>query len=163
LISNAQHIQFRSEKDVLNRKVLVVDDEYLVSLTASLELNMAGYETKTAGNGRQALEMILGATEGEDQVPFDLLLTDINMPVMSGLDLLSELRNREIKIPVVLMTGRPEHCRQLPISSGQYGFLEKPFSPYQLVDEVGRAFKTHDQESTCLRYQKYGEDHDSLR
>jgi len=97
-----------------------------------------------AGNGRHALDMILSALEGEDQVPFDLLLTDINMPVMSGLELLAELQEREINIPVIVMTGDPENHKDLPASSGRFGFLEKPFTPWQLVDEVRGAFKIND-------------------
>jgi CheY-like chemotaxis protein len=143
MITKALQINMDREEQIINRKVLVVDNEFIVGIAASLELNRAGYETRTASNGRQALEMILGAMEGENQVPFDLLLTDINMPVMSGLELLAELRKREINIPVVIMTGNASDCQDLRASSGRLSFLKKPFSTVQLIDEVKNILAKH--------------------
>ena len=157
MITNTFHTQIRSETETQSRKILVVDDENLLSFAISLELNKAGYETKTAGNGRQALDMILSAMEGEDQVPFDLLLTDINMPVMSGLELLAELQEREINIPVVIMTGNASGYQDQLASSERFGFLEKPFTPYQLVDEVRRALETRDLIMTGVNSRSEGE------
>jgi CheY-like chemotaxis protein len=121
----------------------VVDDQLFVSLAVGLMLKGAGYEFTTASNGRQALELILGAIEDKGQMPFDMVLTDIDMPVMSGVELLAELEKRGITIPVVVMTGNADDYRDLIATSDRVGFLEKPFSSNKLIDEVKNILSKH--------------------
>jgi len=82
----------------MKKRILVVDDERNMLRLAEMMLEKIGYESLQADNAEEALR-ILGGTR------IDLVLTDLKMPTgMSGLDLLMEMRRRELKMPVVIMT-----------------------------------------------------------
>jgi CheY-like chemotaxis protein len=102
------------------RTVLVIDDEQPVREVLSRFLTKAGYEVKVAADGQQALQMV------HSQSPPDLIVLDLNMPVMSGFEVLSALRiNPEwTKIPVVVLTAT------MGYSAGHLqadALLQKPF------------------------------------
>jgi two-component system, sensor histidine kinase and response regulator len=82
------------------KKILVVDDDALVLSILSSLLSESHYEVETAENGKQALVIL------DDS--FDLLLSDLEMPEMSGLELLESLRKSKNNIPVVILTGNQE-------------------------------------------------------
>jgi len=82
------------------KKILVVDDDALVRSILSSLLSESHYEVETAENGRQALAAL------DDS--FDLLLSDLEMPEMNGLELLASLRKSKNSIPVVILTGNQE-------------------------------------------------------
>ena len=82
------------------KKILVVDDDALVLSILSSLLSESHYEVETAENGKQALATL------DDS--FDLLLSDLEMPEMSGLELLESLRKSKNNIPVVILTGNQE-------------------------------------------------------
>lgn len=87
--------------EVIMPSVLVVDDDRELREVLVRSLADAGYHTAEAGNGRQALDRLEGAT-----LP-DAILIDVMMPVMNGVELIKALRNdaRYRRIPVILMTG----------------------------------------------------------
>ncbi len=80
-------------------RILVVDDDPLAGEMAAALLEEAGHECLLAENGVDALEMLTGA-DG-----LGLVVSDMNMPLLSGLDLFQELRERGIGIPFVLLSG----------------------------------------------------------
>lgn len=79
-------------------RIMVVDDDPLAGEMAAAILEDAGHECLRVENGIEALEMLAG-TDG-----VELIVSDMNMPLLSGLDLLQELRERGIAIPFVLLT-----------------------------------------------------------
>jgi two-component system, chemotaxis family, protein-glutamate methylesterase/glutaminase len=81
-------------------RILVVDDSivFRTVIRKVLELEPDVQQVETAPNGRVALEMLAEKT-------FDLMTLDLNMPLVSGLDVLSELRIRNLKIPVIVFAG----------------------------------------------------------
>ena len=109
-------------------KILITEDELHTRNTLSLVLESAGYEVKTADNGKESLNIILKHKKGSD--PFDLLLLDIEMDTLSGLQMLDELKKKEVNLPTIIITGfsdqqtlnkiRGRGCREI---------LIKPFSP----------------------------------
>jgi len=105
-------------------RILVVDDE--VAITDLLEVLLAdiGYEVVIANDGRQALAL------AREQPP-DIVLTDVMMPFMDGLELLRHLRkdSRTSRIPVILMSAASRYSTLTAMANG---FLEKPFD----IDDV---------------------------
>jgi CheY-like chemotaxis protein len=115
------------------RRVLVVDDEPTVCLSLAQALAGEAFEVETARSGEEALARTAG-TE------FALIVCDLMMPGLSGLDLLRSLRGRGDATPVVLITGYPaakaaEQARLL----GAAAFVAKPFTPAEIRAVAAKA------------------------
>lgn len=112
-------------KDV-RKRVLVVDDEQFMVHTLSKILELMGYDTLCAYGGRDAYRIFLAEH-------VDLIVTDLHMPDMSGLELLTAIKSKKPATPVVLVTGYGiENARE---SAGKWhadGFLGKPFKVAEL-------------------------------
>ncbi len=116
--------------------ILVVDDEvdYVELLKRSLEKDDR-YIVSTAYNGREALEII----EKED---LDMMILDLNMPVMDGIQLLTELHNRNIWLPVLILTGRQIDEQDKPYREfGIVEYINKPAPMDKLKIKVGNILK----------------------
>ena len=114
------------------RKVLVVDDEIHIVHVVAIKLRNNGFQVITAANGAEALERVC------EEKP-DIIVTDFQMPVMTGLELVEKLRDDEQTrdIPVIMLTARgfavaDERKEDLQISQ----FLRKPFSPKELLRSI---------------------------
>lgn len=114
------------------KKVLVVDDEIHIVHVVAIKLRNNGYDVTTASNGAEALELAL-------QNKPDIVVTDFQMPVMTGLELIKQLRGNELTkdVPVVMLTARgfaieDEQKEDLKISE----FISKPFSPKELLRNI---------------------------
>jgi CheY-like chemotaxis protein len=117
----------------MSRKhILVADDEYNTLLTMRFILEVADHRVTTAEDGREALDKILKAREGGS--PFDLLITDIQMPGLTGLELLDELSRLKIDMPLLAITGygNRELVMEL-IEKGCDKCLDKPIDDEELV------------------------------
>ncbi len=114
--------------------ILVVDDEpYMIRLLQH-HIERAGYRLVKATNGREALERI------EEDQP-DLIIMDVMMPEINGLEVLAQLRKQEQTkhLPVIIMTANAQRfTREQAEAAGVSAFLTKPFSPTQLMTEVRR-------------------------
>jgi two-component system sensor histidine kinase/response regulator len=107
-------------------RVLVVDDNEINQLVASAILEEAGIDVTTTDDGRRALDE-LGRTA------YDLVLMDLQMPVLDGLAATRELRSRGVRTPVVALTASAsERDRQRCIEAGMNDVLTKPIDPEQL-------------------------------
>jgi len=113
------------------RKVLVVDDEEAIRRVTAALLELSGFEVLVARNGREALEI------ANDQA-IDLVLTDVCMPAMSGLELGATLAERKPALPVVYMSGHMDR-RDLARGSQAGYFVQKPFSLVRLVESLNDA------------------------
>jgi CheY-like chemotaxis protein len=117
-----------------NRRILLVDDDRGLRHVLSELLQEAGHKVATAGDGPEALD-ILG--EGAD---FDLVLLDVGLPSMSGLDVLARVRNLESPPLVIVMTADDTSETLLEAVRRQaYRYLRKPFPPSTIVDVVNEA------------------------
>ncbi len=118
-------------------RVLIVDDEEALARATSRVLTNAGYDITTASNGREAFELLKRAS-------FDAVVSDISMPELDGIQLLRTLRQRDLDVPVILMTGAPDMATALEaIKHGALHYLSKPFDPNELKDVVQRAVRLH--------------------
>ncbi|WP_026841311.1 ATP-binding response regulator [Citrifermentans bremense] len=112
-------------------KILIVDDEADIALILKLQLEDAGYETVRARDGVEALEAVA-------QEPFDLIMLDIKMPRMDGLEVLSRLKGDET--PVVMMTAHgSEDIAVDAMKKGALDYISKPFSTDDMLQKVERA------------------------
>jgi DNA-binding response OmpR family regulator len=115
------------------RRVLVVDDDGALRHAITSLLGQAGYHVEQASDGAEALRKL-------EQQPVDLLLLDIGLPGMSGLDVLAETRARATPPRVVMMTAddTPETLLR-SFREQAYSFIRKPFAPKRIVEVVSDA------------------------
>jgi len=116
-------------------RVLIVDDSSVMRKIVARSLQQAGLDLTQvldAGNGAEALAVVR-------QEKVDLILCDINMPIMDGLEFVKQLSGLENAhgVPVVMITteGSEAHVRQA-LSSGARGYIRKPFTPEQVKEQV---------------------------
>ncbi len=84
------------------KKILVADDEMSIRLLYSEELKEEGYEVYLASNGKEALEVV-------EKVPVDLIILDIKMPEMSGIEVLRKIKEKNPDLPVLLSSAYSEY------------------------------------------------------
>jgi len=115
--------------------VLFIDDDRSVREMVAPTLVDHGYRVLTAANGAEALTLL-----GQHGRELRLVLTDIDMPVMDGLELLGIMRSRFPEVGVVLMSGTLDP-RNTPPPAGTVGFLTKPFRLEELITVIARALE----------------------
>ena len=122
-------------ENMAKEHILVVDDEQNMRNTLAFILETANYHVTTAAEGRSALEEILAAREGAH--PVDLLITDMRLPGLTGLQLIDELNYLKIKIPVLVITAYGDRSLLLELErTGCADYLDKPFDYKELVRRV---------------------------
>ena len=111
------------------RTILVVDDEPKIAALARDYLEHAGYAVVVASNGRAALDAI-------GRLHPDLVVLDLGLPELDGLDVTREIR-RDSTLPIVMLTARDDEVdKLLGLELGADDYLTKPFSPRELVARV---------------------------
>ena len=119
-------------------KILVVDDSPTMRRIVVGQLKQTGYsDIAEAEDGVQALQML-------EADPFDLLLTDWNMPHMNGLELIVEVRQREAlkELPIVVVTTRNSKGDIVAaMREGANNFIVKPFSPKILAEKINKVLQ----------------------
>ncbi len=114
----------------MNEKILIIEDEE--DLVKGLKLNLAdeGYEVDFALNGKEGLEKAL------NEKP-DLILLDIMLPGMNGLEICKELRQKKLDIPILMLTARGEEIdKVIGLEIGADDYISKPFSIRELLARV---------------------------
>lgn len=112
--------------------ILAVDDSATIRQMVSFTLRSAGHTVTDACDGKQALDLIR-------LKHFDLVLTDINMPIIDGLNLTRELRQLPVHrlTPILILTNESSQDRkQEGRKAGATGWLVKPFNPDQLLTTI---------------------------
>jgi len=111
-------------------KVLIVDDSEMVRNFHSYIIKMLGYQTVTAENGAVALEKLLGEE-------YHLLITDINMPIMDGYELIRNVRDNGIEIPIIVISTEEEYrSRFTGVEPGPSLHMVKPTDPEKLISTI---------------------------
>ncbi|MEH0019593.1 MAG: response regulator [Desulfobacter sp.] len=128
-------------------RILVVDDASTMRLLVTRILENAGFETDTAENGEDALEVLNKST-------FDIVITDISMPVMDGLAL-TEKVTRTLSTDVIIMTGKiDQYSYDQVITLGASDYIQKPFTPEEVVLRVRRVLRERRLKEEAIRYHK---------
>jgi putative nucleotidyltransferase with HDIG domain len=116
------------------RHILIVDDEYSICEVLAQFLKKDGYAVSTASSGEEAVEII-----GNRDVA--LIISDIKMPGMSGVDLLKYIKNESLSLPVLMTTGFPTLDTAIEaLKLGAYDYMTKPFHLEEIGEKVRRAF-----------------------
>src|ERR1700759_3203564 len=118
-------------EDHVRGSVLVVDDEPTIAEVVARYLNRAGYRTRVAANGREALDA------AASQRP-DLVVLDLMLPGIDGLEVMRRLRDQDRdRVAVILLTAKSEESdRGIGLRLGADDYVVKPFSPAELVARV---------------------------
>lgn len=115
--------------------ILIVDDDEMVRLTHSALVSSLGYQVLLASDGVEALALL-------DSIPVDLVLSDIVMPGMDGLELLASVRGKYPETDVILSTGYHEKASYAEvIKSGAIDFIKKPIDLAELEAKLARAMR----------------------
>ena len=116
------------------KKIRRVDDSASVRQMVTFALEAAGYQTAQASDGKEALALL-------KTTPVDMIVTDLNMPNLNGIDLIKQVRalpNFKF-VPIVLLTTESEDAKKAEgKAAGATGWIVKPFNPVKLVDAVRR-------------------------
>lgn len=115
-------------------KILAVDDSASMRGMVAFTLRGAGHEVTEAENGQQALDIARGSS-------FELVLADVNMPVLDGIAMVRELRTFDAYkgVPILMLTTESHTERKMEgKAAGATGWLVKPFDPEQLLATVKR-------------------------
>lgn len=114
-------------------RVLVVDDDEMVRRATTRVLVAEGFDVEQAADGRAAIEAL-------ERSKFDVVLSDVCMPNMTGLELLRAIRTRDLELPVILQTGAPDI--EVAMEAKRHGalhYLTKPVDAQRIVMAVMRA------------------------
>ncbi len=114
-------------------QVLLAEDEPHIRRVLTSLLESAGFEVQVARNGREALDHLLS------ERPFDLVLSDLMMPEVTGIELLRAARELPARAgtPIVILTAKGQDVdRREALSLGAADFITKPFSPRKLLTRV---------------------------
>jgi DNA-binding NtrC family response regulator len=117
-------------------RVLLVDDEMNMAKTQAKILQRKGYAVDTASNGREALRLL-------DESDFDVVVTDLKMPVMDGMQLLREMNAKERGCAVIVLTGHGTiESAVEAMQRGAVDYLTKPCNPDELILKVDKLLET---------------------
>jgi two-component system chemotaxis response regulator CheY len=118
----------------VSKTALIVDDSATMREMVSYTLKQAGFEPLTGSNGQEALDKLTGQQ-------MDLIITDLNMPVMDGLSFIKAVRTRdEYKfVPILMLTTESQaEMKAQGKAAGATGWLVKPFNPEMLLQVIGK-------------------------
>ncbi len=114
-------------------RILVIDDESIVRMSCSRALSPEGYEVKAAQSGVEALKIL-------EEEFFDLVLMDLKMPDIDGIEVLKKIKEKWPQTEVIIITGyQTVDTAVKSIKLGAFDYIEKPFTPDALVAAVGNA------------------------
>jgi DNA-binding response OmpR family regulator len=116
-------------------KILVIEDDEMILRTLEFRLGKDGYDIYVARDGNEAMNKLKNDK-------FNLIITDLMMPYVSGLEILSYVKSNLLKIPVVILSGADEENTIMEaFNIGADDFIAKPFSPGELSLRVKRLLK----------------------
>lgn len=112
------------------KKILVVEDEHSIVKLVQFNLEKEGYKVEVAMDGQTALQKV-------NQSPPDLMILDLMLPVLDGLEVCKRLQQEKVSVPILMLTAKSdEFDKVLGLELGADDYLTKPFSPRELVARV---------------------------
>ncbi len=119
----------------MTHKILVAEDEPLMLMTIEAKLKKDGFTVMCVSDGQEAINAL-------DTFLPDLIITDILMPYTSGLEVISVARSKNIKLPIIVLSGIGEEETVMEaFNLGADDFITKPFIPSELTVRVKRLLK----------------------
>lgn len=143
----------------MSKNILVVDDEQSIATLLKYNLEQSGYAVMTAHDGEEGLNKAVSESP-------DLIILDLMLPSMDGIEVCKELRQRKISTPILMLTAKDdEFDKVLGLELGADDYMTKPFSPREVVARVkailrrsqAAAAVKEQSESNEVDYKKVGE------
>ncbi|SFB24776.1 two-component system, OmpR family, alkaline phosphatase synthesis response regulator PhoP [Lentibacillus halodurans] len=133
----------------MGKRILIVDDEASIVTLVKFNVEQAGFETDEAYNGDEAVQK----AENND---YDLIILDLMLPEMDGMEVCRHLRTNKIDTPILMLTAKDEEFdKVLGLELGADDYLTKPFSPKEVVARVKailrRAKKAEESNATTIQ------------
>ena len=123
----------RQEKPQTRVNIIVIDDEAVIREGMRRILAAEGYHAETSADGRTAIEKI-------QEQDFDVVITDLKMPGMDGIEVLQAIKILQPDVPVIIITGYSTVSSAVEaMKSGAFDYIAKPFSPELIIDKVQKA------------------------
>ncbi|WP_042345397.1 response regulator transcription factor [Bacillus massiliigorillae] len=114
----------------MSKKVLVVDDEQSILTLLQYNLEQAGFEVITASDGEEAIEV------AEQEKP-NLIVLDLMLPKLDGIEVCKLLRQRKMNVPILMLTAKDDELDKiLGLELGADDYMTKPFSPREVIARV---------------------------
>ncbi|MGX9135547.1 response regulator [Rummeliibacillus sp. JY-2-4R] len=131
----------------MRKRILVVEDEISIATLLQYNLNQAGYDVITANDGQDGLNKAISEKP-------DLILLDLMLPKLDGMEVCKELRMKKINTPIIMLTAKDEEFdKVLGLELGADDYMTKPFSPREVMARVKAVLRrsrvieeTHDEE-----------------
>jgi DNA-binding NtrC family response regulator len=120
----------------MSEKILIVDDELdMLELLELIILDKTSYRVSTTNNPLEAIQLL-------DENAFDLVITDLRMPAMGGIELIREVRGKYPDLPVIVITayGSSESAEEA-VRAGAYDYITKPFRKEHILISIERAME----------------------
>ncbi|HEY9815235.1 MAG TPA: response regulator transcription factor [Candidatus Obscuribacterales bacterium] len=136
----------KPSQDIRLGRVLVVEDEELIRETIALALNEEGYEVLTAEDGRMAMELTcqFRRSQDSDAEPVDLIILDLMLPSVNGLDLCRLIRHEGNSVPILMLSAKgSETDRVVGLEVGADDYLTKPFGMRELIARCRALLRRH--------------------
>jgi two-component system chemotaxis response regulator CheY len=119
------------------KKILIVDDSESIREVVSFTLENEGYEILSAFDGKDALKHLDGKS-------IDLIITDLHMPNMNGIELIKEVRTMEPykRVPILFLTTESQAAKKMEAKeAGATGWIIKPFVPAKLIAAINKVIR----------------------
>lgn len=140
----------------MSKTILVVEDEVSIATLLKYNLERVGYEVLLAHDGKVGLDMAI------ENSP-DLILLDLMLPTMDGMEVCKELRSQKRNIPIIMLTARDdEFDKVLGLELGADDYMTKPFSPREVIARVKAVLRrfvpvqNQEQDENETNYYQYG-------
>ncbi len=132
----------------MSQRILVVDDEESIVTLLQFNLEKSGYDVMTAMDGANALTL---ATEES----FDLIILDLMIPEIDGLEVCKKLRQQQILTPILMLTAKDDEIdKVLGLELGADDYMTKPFSPREVVARVRAILRRVEQQTIISQQQE---------
>jgi two-component system chemotaxis response regulator CheY len=131
-VLNKEGIEQRA-RSTMSKRIFLVDDSATILMSISNILTKAGFETDKAASGEEALRKLQGGAKA------DLLITDLNMPGMNGIELIKEVRKLPAYkfMPILFLTTESQQSKKMEAkAAGASGWLVKPATAESLINTI---------------------------
>jgi two-component system alkaline phosphatase synthesis response regulator PhoP len=132
------------------KRILIIEDAPAIRMALEDDFRFEGYQVETAATGPEGLEKAM-------DLDLDIIILDLMLPEMNGLDICKELRRRNIGTPIIMLTAKSqEFDKVLGLELGADDYVTKPFSPFELQSRVKallRRSEIRDQKSAAVTIQ----------
>ena len=124
--------------------ILIVEDDINITRTIEATISVMGYETRTCGNGREAVELIKGRC-------YDLVLLDVMLPGLDGFQVIEEIKG--VQVPIIFLTARQDVLDKVKgLRLGAEDYITKPFEAMELMARIDVVLRRMNKGKTQIEY-----------